>query len=340
MTSPAPRRGVDDADVVLAIDIGGTKVSAALVAPEGRIIEGSKARRATGRDLNREGFTAVIDDLIRETLQSLPVGRSIRAVGIGSAGPVERSAGCVSPINLPALKAFPIRDVVAARVPGVPVRLALDGTCIALAEHRLGAARGARNSLSMVVSTGIGGGFVIEGRVAHGSTGNAGHIGQTRIEPWEGGDPHHGTLEAIASGPNTVAWARARGWHGSSGEDLAIDYSAGDRIAREAVTRSARAVGQAIANACTLLDLDVVVLAGGFVDVAEEYTAIAQDHAREVALLPYAREALVIGTGLDGDGPILGAGLVGLLDEGQSHDESRRRRIDPASPSDEGRDRP
>lgn len=305
----------DDEGVVLAVDLGGTKVEAALVAPGGRIIGESASRRATGAEQERDDIAAAIVGVVEHALQAVPNGFVVRAVGIGSAGPVNRSTGSISPVNLPSLHEFPIRDLIAAHVPSVPVRLALDGTCIALAEHRLGAAAGARNSLSMVISTGIGGGFVIDGRVVHGATGNAGHIGQMRIDRGRGADPHDGTLESIASGTRTVAWARAQGWRGSTGEELADAYTAGDRIARDAVVRSAEAVGDAIANAATLLDLDVVVLAGGFVNVAVDYVAMARDRAREAAVLPYARTVSVVGTGLGGNGPVLGAALLGILDD-------------------------
>ena len=121
-----------------------------------------------------------------------------------------------------------------------PAVLGHDGGALALAESWRGATQDARASLSIVVSTGIGGGFVLGGAYAPGATGNAGHLGQVRRE---GGL----TLEEIASGPASVAWAREQGWQGGRGEDLASDAAAGVAVARAAIERSARAVGEALA---------------------------------------------------------------------------------------------
>ena len=189
------------------------------------------------------------------------------------------------------------------------MRLALDGACIALAEHWQGAAVGTRNALAMVVSTGVGGGLIIGGASVTGISGNAGHIGQLRLRERAAGAPAtDGTLEALASGPSTVAWARAQGWSGSTGEELAGAYAAGDPIAVAAVRRSAGAVGEAIANVATLLDLEVAVIAGGFVQVAVDYLDLVRASAKEAAVFDYARRVRVAASGLDGDGPLIGVG--------------------------------
>src|SRR5262249_4932720 len=128
-----------------------------------------------------------------------PVG----AVGIASAGPVDLRSGTVSPINIKGWHGFPLRERVSAAVPGVPVRLGGDGVCMALGEHWLGAGRGARFMLGMVVSTGVGGGLVLGGAPYTGRTGNAGHVGHVVVEP----DGHpctcggHGCVETVAAGP-------------------------------------------------------------------------------------------------------------------------------------------
>ncbi len=193
------------------------------------------------------------------------------------------------------------------------MRLALDGTCIALAEHFFGAARDARNALAMVVSTGIGGGLVIDGMPVTGLSGNAGHIGQMRLRARGDGAPAtDGTLEAIASGPSTVAWARQHGWPGSTGEQLAAAYAAGEAVALAAVRRSAGAVGEAIANVSTLLDLDVAVVAGGFASVAADYIDLVRAAAVDSAVFGYARRVRIVPSGLGGQGPLVGAASLAL----------------------------
>ena len=234
-------------------------------------------------------------------------------IGIGSAGPVDLVQGAIAPLNLPALAGLPIVALVQELRPDVPVRLALDGACIALAEHWKGAAVGSRNALAMVVSTGVGGGLIIDGAPVTGITGNAGHIGQLRLRERAAGAPiTDGTLEALASGPSTVSWARVQGWSGSTGEELAGAYAAGDPIAIAAVHRSAGAVGEAIANVATLLDLEIAVIAGGFSHVAADYLDLVRASAKQAAVFDYARRVRVAASGLGGDGPLIGAAALVL----------------------------
>lgn len=161
-----------------------------------------------------EAVWAVVDDLIADALRVAggAVGSAVGAVGVACAGPVDLPAGTVSPINIGSWRGFPLRDRVAAAVPGVPVRLGGDGTCMALGEHWRGAGRGARFLLGMVVSTGVGGGLVLDGVPYHGRTGNAGHVGHVVVDPHGavctcGG---RGCVETVAAGPALVRWSAGR----------------------------------------------------------------------------------------------------------------------------------
>lgn len=294
--------------LALAVDIGGTKVEAALIDAEGTVLEGSRHRRGTGRDATRDELVAAIRDAATDAVASRP-GATIVGVGAGSAGPVDTVAGTTSPLNLPSGSRLDVVGTLAAVVPDVPVRLALDGACLMMAEHWLGAARQAQNALAMVVSTGVGGGLLLDGRIVSGRTGNAGHIGQIRLRA-PGGDVLDGTLEALASGPSTVAWARSQGWSGHTGEELAAAYADDDAVAREAVHRSASAVGEGIASTAALLDLEVAVIAGGFVNVAPDYLDIVRASARSNAPLPHAAEVRIVASPLDGRAPLLGAAAL------------------------------
>lgn len=312
MTAPADFSAEPSGGWALAIDIGGTKVDAALVSPTGEVLRDSLSRRPTGRSATREQLSEAIRASASTALAAVPAGERVVGIGVGSAGPVDIPAGTVAPINLPAAKDLPVVALLADLVPGLPVALALDGTCIALAEHWLGALAGCDSALAMVVSTGVGGGFVTDGRPVTGATGNAGHIGQIRVGPRDEDDPSAGTVEAMGAGPGTVAWARAQGWTGETGEDLAAAYRAGDEIARRAVARSAHAVGEGIATASTLFDLQAVAIAGGFVNVADDYVAQVQAAVEASALHAYARAVRVTTSGLGGDGPLIGAAALVL----------------------------
>lgn len=300
---------IEPQDVALAVDIGGTKVDSALVTADGRVLPDTVARRPTGRSSGREQLAAAIRAAATQTVHRAG-GHRIHGVGVGSAGPVDLASGSISPLNLPAAHGLVVADILAGLVPDGPVTLALDGTCIALAEHWRGALAGCRNGLAMVVSTGIGGGFIMDGRAITGTSGNAGHIGQIRVRTRDDADPVASTVEAIAAGPGTVSWARANGWDGRTGEDLAAAYRAGSPVARSAVARSAAAVGEAIATASTLFDLEVAALAGGFVNVADDYVEQVGAGVLAAALHPYARQVRVTRSGLAGDGPLIGAAAL------------------------------
>jgi glucokinase len=300
------------ARLALAVDLGGTKVEAALIDSEGRLVEGSRSRRPTGHASTSDALAANVREAVAGALAALPPGGRLAGAGIGSAGPVREDAGLVSPLNLPAWRDFPLAELVAQLVPGTPVTLRIDGLCIALAEHWTGAARGCSDLLGMVVSTGVGGGLILGGRTISGRTGNAGHIGHVEVSGFD--DPcacgGRGCLEAVASGPRSVAWAREQGWTGTTGEELAESHRAGDRIARAAVERSGRAIGRAIGSATSLVDLDLVTIGGGFSRVAPELF----DHIRaglgEHSGFDFVRTVRIEPSALSDEGPLIGAGAL------------------------------
>jgi glucokinase len=307
-------------DVYLAVDLGGTKAEAALVLVDergrGAVIPGSRHRQETGRSIGGDTLTGVIRSLVAAALVSAPA--PIVAAGVGAAGPIDLGRGTVSPLNLPEIRGFPLRDLVET-AGGAPATLRLDGTCIALAEHWLGATRGAATSLGMVVSTGVGGGLIVDGRLLSGTTGNAGHIGQVHVvDPGGAGGAGAGgadvalgtTLEETASGPATVAWARRHGWRGETGEDLAAAVAAGDPVADAATRRSAEAVGQAISSVSALVDLEVVAIGGGFSRVRPDYLDLVDAAVIRWGALPRSRPVVVRPSGLSADGPLLGAAAL------------------------------
>ncbi|UFS58688.1 ROK family protein [Subtercola endophyticus] len=304
----------EQGEAVLAIDLGGTKVEAAVVWADGSIADGTRHRAPTGADRTREQIGDSIAEVIARALAASPA--PVVGVGIGSAGPVSLAHGTIAPVNMVALHGFDLMGFVRAQVDlgrpdALPIVLRLDGTCIALAEHWLGANAGIDDCMAMVVSTGVGGGIVSGGRLVAGNSGNAGHIGQLQVARFSGvhGDPSH-TLEALASGPRSVAWAQGQGWGGTTGEDLARDYAAGNEVAVAAVHRSAAAVGEAIASASTLLDLKQVAIGGGFSRVSADYVELVAAAARSAAFLGYAADVRVVRAALGDDSPLIGAAAL------------------------------
>ncbi|HLP22822.1 MAG TPA: ROK family protein [Microbacteriaceae bacterium] len=298
----------------LAIDLGGTKVEAALISADGAILEGSRSRAATGATATSEDLEDAVRRVVQHSLAAAEqTGTIIIGVGIGSAGPINQKSGTVSPLNTPAWREYPLVDFVKQLVgTDIEVDLRIDGLCITLGDYWLGASRGAESVMGMIVSTGIGGGVVLGGRVAPSSTGNGGHIGHVEV----GGhnDPclcgGHGCVEAVASGPKTVAWAQSQGWLGQTGEDLARDYAAGNPIARAAVERSGRAIGRAIASATNVLDLDLVVIGGGFSKVTPDLFTFIRESIAERQTFPFVTRVRVEPSALTDDAPLLGAAAL------------------------------
>jgi glucokinase len=256
--------------VTLCLDIGGTKIAAGLADPDGALVHTAiRPTPVAEGPAGAEEVWAAVAATIADALRAAGgLNGPVAAVGIGSAGPIDLHSGSVSPVNIRSWRGFPLRDRVAAAVPGVPVRLGGDGVCMALGEHWRGAGRGARFLLGMVVSTGVGGGLVLDGVPYVGRTGNAGHVGHVVVEP--DGRPcpcgGRGCVETVASGPSMVRWARDNGWSappGAGANDLAAAAATGDPVAQQAFRRGATALAAMIASVGAVCDLDFVVIGGG-----------------------------------------------------------------------------
>ena len=293
----------------LALDVGGTKIAVALVDADGTLVH--RAQQPTP-DTDAEAVWAVAERLITEALAAAE--GDIRGVGIASAGPIDLPSGTVSPINITAWQRFPIVERVAT-LTGRPVRLGGDVLCLALGERWRGAGRDAQFLLGMVVSTGVGGGLILDGAPYDGRTGNAGHVGHVVVE--QGGAlctcGGHGCVETVASGPNLARWARAQGWDAppeADAKELADAANRGDEIAVRAFRRGATAVAMTIASVAAVCDLDLVVIGGG---VAKS-GALLFDPLREAlttyAGLDFIRDLRVLPAELGGDAGLVGAAAL------------------------------
>jgi glucokinase len=303
---------VSAAGLALALDLGGTKVEAGLVSSDGAILPGTRFRQPTGATLSSEELEASVDTVTRQVLQTLPADAELLGVGVGAAGPIAVRGGAVSPLNLKVWRGYNLRAQIASIVPDVPVTLRMDGLCITLAEHWIGAAQGYDNVMGMVVSTGIGGGLILGGQTVAGPSGNAGHIGHIEVAGFDDPCPcgGRGCLEAVASGPRTVRWAREHGFAGETGEDLAAAYAEGDLIAIQAVQRAGLAIGRAIASATSLVDLEIVAIGGGFSHVTPDLFDFVRQPIAERHEFDYVRAVKVVPSGLSGDGPLVGAAAL------------------------------
>jgi len=283
---------VQEAGPVLALDVGGTKLEAGLVAADGEVL--ARHRTATPHDTDPE----VVWDAVVEVVEPL-VGRGATAVGVGCGGPMAWGGATVSPLNILGWRGFPLRSRL-VELTGLEVHVDNDAKALALGEGRWGAARGVANYLAMVVSTGVGGGIVVDGRLLDGAAGNAGHIGHVIVEP--DGRPcacgARGCLEAEASGTGIAA---------ATGRPAAE----ADPAVRE---RAGRLVGRAVASVANLLDLRLALVSGSVaLGFGEPFFAAAQAEVDRSARLEFSRGAVVRPGGLGGDGPLLGAAAVAVV---------------------------
>src|SRR5665213_583152 len=277
---------------LLAVDIGGTKMEAGIVTVDGVVVD--RVRTPTPESCDPQDIFGALSSIVTDVLDRNPVRPA--SCGVGCGGPMESGGATVSPLNIPAWREFPLRDRLFDLI-GLPVAVDNDAKALALAEGWRGAARGCDDYLAMVVSTGVGGGIVLDGRLLDGSGGNAGHIGHVVVEPGGrlcacGG---RGCLEAEASG-TAIAAATGRS---------AAEADAATR------RRCGTLVGRAVASVANLLDLQLAVVAGS---VALGFGEGFFDAARaELALrcgLEFARSTRIEPAGLGADGPLVGAAAV------------------------------
>lgn len=280
-------------DAVLAVDVGGTKIAAGLVSPEGLLLARASAPTPKSTDAEKIFATLLgaVDEVAREA-------GALRAIGVGCGGPMSAGGEAVSPINIPGWRAFPLRRRLHERFE-LPVFVDNDAKALALGEGWRGAAQGARDYIGMVVSTGVGGGIVSDGRLIDGDSGNAGHIGHVIVEPdgHECGCGARGCLEAEASG---TAIARITG--------------ADPRNATpDVIARTGTLVGRAIASVANLLDLRLAVVSGSVaLGYGDAFFAAAQTEIDVRCRLDFSRGTRVVPGALGADGPLIGAACVAL----------------------------
>ena len=255
------------AECVLAVDVGGTKLAVGVVDREARVL--ASERMATPRAVSADDLFQALEDLCRRVLDAS--GARVAAIGVGCGGPMEYPAGLVSPLNIPVWRGFPLRQRL-ARAFGLPCVVDNDANALALGEHWRGAGQGSANMVGMVVSTGVGGGIILEGRLLHGQSGNAGHIGHIIV--WPGGPlcgcGAHGCIEGVASGTGLARrlevaladGAETQLGHGASAAQIAVAAREGDALATELFRMAGEGVGRGIASAAALLDLELVAIGG------------------------------------------------------------------------------
>ena len=302
---------------VLAFDIGGTKLAAAVVDSDGEIA--AEARTGTS-GADGESLYGQLESLGRSVVERS--GNAISAVAAGCGGPMQFRSGVVSPLHIPQWRDFPLRDRL-ARSFGVQAIVDNDAKAMAFGEWWRGAGRGTRNMLGMVVSTGVSGGLIIDGKLLDGEHGHAGHIGHVNVGP-DGPACKcgaRGCLAGVASGTGIarrIAEAQHRGEPtglkaGATAEDAARAAREGDALAARLFAEAAAGLGIGIASAVSLLDLDLVVIGGSIaIEAWDLIEGGLQTELRARARSAFARDVRVTRASLGPRAGLIGAAAFAL----------------------------
>lgn len=288
--------------LAVAVDLGGTNIRAALVAPGGTVLD--RVKEASLAQAGPEAVVAQIATLARR----VGAGRDIIGLGICAPGPLDAETGVA--LATPTIRGFvdyPLRAAVAAQV-GWPVSIDNDAMAATLGEWRFGAGRGLRDFLYLTISTGIGGGAVCDGRLLRGQRGLACHFGHIGIS--EDGPicacGARGCFEAHAAGPAFGARARAAGFDdGASAFAAARD---GDRAARDLVAGQGRLLGRGITSLVHMFSPEAVVIGGGLSNAFDLLAPHIQAEITSRAMPPF-RDVRLMRSALGDD-----AGLQGIAD--------------------------
>lgn len=307
---------------VLALDIGGTKLAAGLVDVTGRVrsflVTPTPAAAGPGPVLD------VLFALGRKAVADSGKARSdVAAVGIGCGGPLDADRGVLlAPPHLPGWRDVPV-TALATQAFGVPAALDNDGTAAAEAEHLFGAGVGASHLVYLTLSTGVGGGVVIDGRVYRGARGNGAELGHTVVD-WRGrpcrGCGGRGCLEAYVSGTSIAERASEQLHDGSTlstldsvtAADVAAHAAAGDPLAALVWRETIEALGCGLTSIVNMVEPELIVLGGGVSRAGDALVAPTRDIVRAAAMSPGGRTVRVARAALGDQVGVVGAAAVAM----------------------------
>ena len=313
-------RPVMQEEVAVTLDVGGTWTRTALVNDSGDVIW--RNREAT---LKGQGTEALVEQLAQSVRQARDIAAPsiVRGIGLAMAGPLNPRTGVLfAPPNLMEMDGVSLTQRWGDSM-GAPVLVGNDATLAALGEHHYGAGQGCHTLVYITLSTGIGGGIVVDGHLFEGASGFAGEIGHTRVESNgpECGCGSRGCLEAVASGTGIARQARTRISRGEASllaaEVSPIDaidaihvFAAAarqDRLALDIVDRAARGLGVGLLNVLQLLDPDLIVIGGSVSQQWHVLVPVVEAHVSDHAMNAHFRDSFKVAISPLGDD----AGLLG-----------------------------
>lgn len=307
MEAPASGDGTDAP--VLGLDIGGTKLAAGVVDEAGVLhsfeVAPTPAHNGPERALEllfELGRTAVAES-----------GLTVQAMGIGSGGPLDAERGVlIAPPHLPGWHDVPVVELAEAAF-HLPATLENDATAAAAGEHRWGAGAGIRNMVYLTISTGVGGGVVIDGSLYRGSRGNGGELGHVTVD-WHGrlcrGCGRRGCLEAYVSGTSIAERAREAGLDFATADAVAAAARAGDPGAQAIWDETVEALACGITSIVNLFEPELVVIGGGVTRSGEQLIGPVRTMVRAGAMRPAGDAADVVASAFGDQVGVVGAAAI------------------------------
>ncbi|MFC8842028.1 ROK family protein [Streptomyces griseoincarnatus] len=296
---------------VIALDVGGTGMKAALVGADGELLH--QARRPTGRERGPDAVVEGILDFAAE-LRAHGIrahGEPASAAGVAVPGIVDEAEGVAAYAANLGWRDVPLRALLAGRLGGVPVALGHDVRTGGLAEGRIGAGRGADRFLFVPLGTGIAGAIGIDGKVEAGAHGFAGEIGHIVVRPGGAECPcgQRGCLERFASASAVSrAWAEASGDPNADAADCAKAVASGDERAARVWQEAVDALADGLVTALTLLDPRTLIIGGGLAEAGETlFTPLREAVRRRVT---FQKLPSLVPAALGDTAGCLGAGLL------------------------------
>jgi glucokinase len=308
----------------IGVDLGGTKMLVGVVDSERRIVHRSTAR---SRGLRQDELLETLERELRNAQRARP---DVAAAGLGIPCTIDRRRGvAIVAVNLE-IADVPIRDLMTERL-GLPVFVDNDANVAILAEHRFGAARGARNAVMLTIGTGIGGGLIVDGQLYRGSTGAGAELGHTVIQAdgprCQGNCPNRGCVEALASGtaiareglaaaeqaPDSALGRALADGVELDGKEVTDAALAGDETAREVLDLIGRRLGVAFSSLANIFDPDVIVIGGGASRAGELLAGPAREELASRALPPMSGTPVATAE-LGPDAGLIGAATMALVE--------------------------
>jgi len=313
---------------VIGVDLGGTKILSAIVDKKGNIIHSVNipTEAASGKEKVIQNITASIKLLLKSS--GVPLS-SVGSIGIGAPGPVDFRKGVIlNPPNLPGWEEVPLATIIEKEF-NKKVFLENDANAAALGEAEFGSAKGVKNFVYVTVSTGIGGGLVLNGELYRGGSGGAGEIGHMVIKTNgpKCGCGNFGCLEAMASGEAMARLARDRvkddksslilqkaGNDISKIDSLSVELAAkdGDKLANEIIAEISFYLGIGMSNLVNILCPDMIAMGGGVMNMGEMILGPVRETVKRLSLSPAKDNVKIVRAKLGKDVGVIGAAALCL----------------------------